>query len=178
MQHPVSREQSASAPPRLPARVLHRQRCPTTRSSRSQRAAWCYPAALLRFRAFFLVGYFFFFFSELPDLMSFPSCKHPGWAASEICHGEWEEEEGEPASACSVPGPCLLSIPSRGSPGLNRIGGAGCPQQMRKWSLWGFKFLPSHALVRRMSLQNAFPPGSQTGNQLRCGGSCLLRWRT
>ncbi|XP_032844511.2 WW domain binding protein 1-like isoform X1 [Tyto alba] len=36
---------------------------------------------------------------------------------------------------------------------------------MRKWSLWGFKFLPSHALVRRMSLQNAFPPGSETGNQ-------------
>ncbi|XP_030344387.1 WW domain binding protein 1-like isoform X2 [Strigops habroptila] len=95
--------------------------------------------------------------------MSFPSCKHPGWAASEICHGEWEEEEGEPASACSVPGPCLLSIPNRGSPGLNRIEERGCPQQMRKWSLWGFKFLPSHALVRRMSLQNAFPPGSQTG---------------
>lgn len=48
---------------------------------------------------------------------------------------------------------------------------------MRKWSLGGFKFLPSHALVRRMSLQNAFPPGSQTGNRLRCGGSCSLRWR-
>lgn len=28
--------------------------------------------------------------------MSFPSCKHPGSAVSEICHGEWEEEEGEP----------------------------------------------------------------------------------
>uniref|UniRef100_A0A8B9NHR2 WW domain binding protein 1 like n=1 Tax=Accipiter nisus TaxID=211598 RepID=A0A8B9NHR2_9AVES len=95
--------------------------------------------------------------------MSFPSCKHPGWAASEICHGEWEEEEGEPVSVCSVPGPCLLCIPSRGSPGLNRIGGAGCPQPMRKWSLWGSKSLVSHALVRRMSLQNAFPPGSQTG---------------
>lgn len=51
------------------------------------------------------------------------------------------------------------------------------PQQIRKWSLRGFKFLPSHALVRRMSLQNAFPPGSQTGNWLRCGRSCLLRWR-
>lgn len=128
----------------------------------------------------FLFIYFLapFFFAELPDLMSFPSCKHPGWAASEICHGEWEEEEeGEPASACSVPGPCLLSIPNRGSPGLNRIEERGCPQQMRKWSLWGFKFLPSQALVRRMSLQNAFPPGSQTGNQLRCGGSCSLRWR-
>lgn len=54
--------------------------------------------------------FFFFrlFFSELPDLMSFPSCKHPGWATSEICHRGWEEEKGEPASACSVPGPCLL----------------------------------------------------------------------
>lgn len=65
---------------------------------------------------FLVLGWVFlvfgFFFSELPDLMSFPSCKHSGWAASEICHREWEEEEGEPVSACSVPGPCLLSIPS------------------------------------------------------------------
>lgn len=60
---------------------------------------------------FCFVGVLVFFFSELPDLMSFPSCEHPGWAASEICHREWEEEEGEPASSCSVPGPCLLSIP-------------------------------------------------------------------
>lgn len=68
--------------------------------------------------------------------MSFPSCKQPGWAASEICHGEWEEEEGEPASAYSVPGPCLLCIPSRGSPGLNRIGGSGC---LSRWGNghWG-----------------------------------------
>lgn len=110
------------------------------------------------------------FFQKCPTWCHF----HPGWAASEICHGEWEEEEGEPASARRAPGPCLLCIPGRGSPGLNRIGGAGCPQLRRKCLLRGFKFLRSHARVQRMSLQNAFPLGSQTGNWARCGGRCLL----
>uniref|UniRef100_A0A8B9PI94 WW domain binding protein 1 like n=2 Tax=Apteryx TaxID=8821 RepID=A0A8B9PI94_APTOW len=99
--------------------------------------------------------------------MSFPSCKQPGSSASEICHGGWEqeeeEEEGEPASAGRGPGPCLLCVRSRGSPRLNRIAGARCPRRLRKWFPWGFKCRCSRALAWTMSLQHAFPVGSQTG---------------
>lgn len=129
---------------------------------------------------FLALGFFCcccYFFQNYPTWCHFPLANTPAGLRLTYVTGGGRRRRGSQRVRAVSQDPVYSSIPSRGSPGLSRIGGAVLPQQIRKWSLWGFKFLPSHALVWRMSLQNAFSPGSQTGNWLRCGRSCLLKWR-